>query len=370
MDLSASGAARIGSAATPSRSRAAFASASNRLARARPCAAARRSSAPSSPGRPARPRAPPAWPPGSARPSRSAGAALAAARARRPASVSKIDSRAFASRRWRWKPSAKRCASSRIRCRSCRPGEWRVEHDRVGAAGHEDLLVALGERDHRHARQVEGLHRRERRRQLALAAVDHDEVRRRGERLVVLLVGDVAQPGEPARDHLRHRREVVLARRAPARRTCGSAPSSAPRPGRRPSSRPATPPWMFEMSKHSIRIGRLSRLSASRSSSSASTRRSRLRSATDGLRARAPARAFSVASSCEPPLLAALGDAHLDPRAAPLGEELLRARRCPRRRAGRRSAAARSAPSRSTRGRTPRGSWSESCPSTFSRWKP
>ena len=31
------------------------------------------------------------------------------------------------SRRWRWKPSAKRCASSRTRCRSCRPGESRGE---------------------------------------------------------------------------------------------------------------------------------------------------------------------------------------------------------------------------------------------------
>ena len=37
-------------------------------------------------------------------------------------------------------------------------------------------------------------------------------------------------------------------------------------------------PWMFEMSKHSIRSGRLSRLTHSRSSSSASMRRRRLRS--------------------------------------------------------------------------------------------
>ena len=56
--------------------------------------------------------------------------------------------------------------------------------------------------------------------------------------------------------------------------------------------------WMFEMSKHSIRIGRLSRLSASRSSSSASI-------APQPLAARAPptsdssaSRAFCVASSC------------------------------------------------------------------------
>ena len=75
------------------------------------------------------------------------------------------------------------------------------------------------------------------------------------------------------------------------------------------------------MSKHSIRIGRLSRLSASRSSSSASTRRSRLRSASATSDSSA-SRAFWSASSCEAALLAALGRPHLDARAAPLGEEL------------------------------------------------
>ena len=84
------------------------------------------------------------------------------------------------------------------------------EDDRLRASRHEDLLLPLRERDHRDARQVERLHRGERRRELALAAVDHDEVRRRRERLVVLVGGHArGEPREAPRDHLPHRREVV-----------------------------------------------------------------------------------------------------------------------------------------------------------------
>src|SRR5207302_8503918 len=49
------------------------------------------------------------------------------------------------------------------------------EHDRLGPAGDEDLLDALRERNDCDARQIVRLHRFERRRQLALAAVDDDE---------------------------------------------------------------------------------------------------------------------------------------------------------------------------------------------------
>ena len=66
------------------------------------------------------------------------------------------------------------------------PGRVIRQQDRLRPAGNEDLLDPLGERDHRHPRQVELAHRGQRRRELALAAVDHDEVRRRGERLVVV----------------------------------------------------------------------------------------------------------------------------------------------------------------------------------------
>ena len=90
-------------------------------------------------------------------------------------------------------------------------GAVRVEQDRVGLLRDEDLLHPLRQRDHRHARQLVRLHRRQRRRELPLAAVDDDEVRRGREALVVLVLRARAQPGEAARDDLGHRREVVLA---------------------------------------------------------------------------------------------------------------------------------------------------------------
>ena len=82
---------------------------------------------------------------------------------------------------------------------------------------------------------------------------------------------------------------------------------------------------MLEMSKHSIRMGSDSRLSASRSSSSASTRRSRRSSVCCASPASATW-AFSVGELLEPTLLSAFRRAHLDPRAALPGEELLERR--------------------------------------------
>ena len=175
-----------------------------------PCAAGRRSSGRFARGSRARPPVPPGSRRETARPSRSAAAAPAAAPGRRPA----------ACRRSTRAPS-RRGAGGGSRARSGAPRRGRAaagaapasrgRADRVGLARDEDLLLALGQRDHGHARQVVGLHRRERRRQLALAAVDHDQVRRRRERLVVVLGrGAVLQPREAARDDLRERGEVVL----------------------------------------------------------------------------------------------------------------------------------------------------------------
>ena len=93
------------------------------------------------------------------------------------------------------------------------PGVVTVEQDRLRPTRHEHLLLPLRQRDHGDPRQPRRrLHRLEGRRQLPLAAVDHDEVRDGREALVVPPgVARVAQAREAAGDHLPHRREVVLA---------------------------------------------------------------------------------------------------------------------------------------------------------------
>ena len=92
--------------------------------RGRPCAAARRSARAVFAGSSGRPRAPPASRRGTARPSRSGASARAGGRPDARAACRRSTPRA-ASRRCRWNSSAKRCASSRIRCRSWSAGEWR-----------------------------------------------------------------------------------------------------------------------------------------------------------------------------------------------------------------------------------------------------
>ena len=89
-----------------------------------------------------------------------------------------------------------------------------VEHERRAAAGQEDLLDPLGQRDDRDAALAKAVQRAEAGRQLTLAAVDHDQVRQRGEARVVggVVRGDVrlALPlGEAPAQHLGHRGEVV-----------------------------------------------------------------------------------------------------------------------------------------------------------------
>ena len=96
------------------------------------------------------------------------------------------------------------------------PRRVRIEHHRLRAPGQEHLLDPLRERDHRHPRQVEGLHRGERGGELPLPAVHDDEVGRGREGLVPLVArAVVGEPSEPPRDDLRHRREVVLPVQAP-----------------------------------------------------------------------------------------------------------------------------------------------------------
>ena len=87
-----------------------------------------------------------------------------------------------------------------------------IEPDRLRSTGHEDLLLALGERNDGDAREVvRRVDRLERGRQLAFAAVDHDEVWDRREALVVPLGRRrIPEPRESAGHDLRHRGEVVL----------------------------------------------------------------------------------------------------------------------------------------------------------------
>ena len=127
-----------------------------------------------------------------------------------PGRSSRIDPNAFVSRRWRWKPTAKRCASSRSRCRSCSPGLDGSSRDR-SAGPDEDLLHPLRQRDHRHARQVELLHRRQRRGQLALPRRPRRGSAPREALVVVLRHRGSREAAKRREDHLGHRREVVLA---------------------------------------------------------------------------------------------------------------------------------------------------------------
>ena len=128
-----------------------------------------------------------------------------------------IDSVIALSRRIRWWVIAKRCASSRTRWSSCSSGVSCGSRSGCAHAGHEDLLDPLGERDDGDAAVAEALRRASRPAdELARAAVDHDQVRQRGERRVA--VGVVGRAlvlplplRVPAREHLVHRGEVVVA---------------------------------------------------------------------------------------------------------------------------------------------------------------
>ena len=53
-----------------------------------------------------------------------------------------------------------------------------AEDDRVGAAGHVDLFLALGQRDHGRRVDLQRLERRQSRAELAFAAVDQEDIRK------------------------------------------------------------------------------------------------------------------------------------------------------------------------------------------------
>ena len=230
-----------------------------------------------------------ASPRGAARASRSAPISARLRAGPTPGSASRIDSFARASRRVRWKPSAKRCASSLIRWRSWRPAEPRSSTTGSGPPGDEHLLLALRERDHGHPRQVVA-------RASPRAPPTAGPCRRRRRRGWARPRSPRRSPSAVAERRRAKRRDTtspIIAKSScpPAadRRTCGSGPSSATASSKTTIEPTGDSSWMFEMSKHSMRIGRLSRLSASRSSSSASIRRTRLRSAASS--------SFSSASS-------------------------------------------------------------------------
>ena len=321
--------------------------------RGRLCAAARRSGAPSSPARPGTP---------------SSSSALAASRrsaepkcwssARRrtgptPSSWSNIDSRARASRRWRWKRDREAVRLVADPLQELQAGGVLRQHDRLRPARDEDLLDPLRERDHRDARQVVALHRRERRRELALAAVDHDEVRRRAERLVPLL-GRRPAASRPKR---RETTSAIAAKsswpswRVDAELAVVRLLRDA-RPRTRPSSRRSPGPGCSRCrstrSGSAAPPGSASRAAprAPRRGAAASTRRrtSRTRAPARRSAARAPAAAASRRARARAPRPAS--------RAARTGTR--RAPPCRPARAARGSAAGSTAPSRSTRGRTAR----------------
>src|SRR4029453_14137048 len=89
-----------------------------------------------------------------------------------------------------------------------------LEHDRFAPTGHEYLLDSLGQANHRDAPLGERLERPKPGRELALATVDHDQNRQRGEapggvRLVRRDVGLLhIAPEAPAEDLL-HRGEII-----------------------------------------------------------------------------------------------------------------------------------------------------------------
>src|SRR5688572_804578 len=91
------------------------------------------------------------------------------------------------------------------------PGRRALEHDRPPLPGNEHMLLPLGERDDRDARQLVLVDGAERGRQLPFPPVDDDEIRDAAERLVpVRGARRHARAREPARQHLRQGRVVVL----------------------------------------------------------------------------------------------------------------------------------------------------------------
>ena len=125
-----------------------------------------------------------------------------------------IDSVIALSRRLRWWVIANRCASSRTRWSSCSSGVSCGSTIGVGSPGVNTSSIRFASETTATPRSRKPGQRLQPRGELALAAVDHDQVRQRGERrvalgvvrraLVLLLPLRVA-----ARQDLRHRRVII-----------------------------------------------------------------------------------------------------------------------------------------------------------------
>ena len=94
-----------------------------------------------------------------------------------PGTASSSDRRSRVERCCRWKVTAKRCASSRMRCSSRSAGPCGSMRDRQIAVAHEHQLLLLREADRDQVREPDLLERLVGRVQLSLAAVDHDQIR-------------------------------------------------------------------------------------------------------------------------------------------------------------------------------------------------
>ena len=92
---------------------------------------------------------------------------------------SSSDRRSRIVRAWRWKVTAKRCASSRMRWISSSAGLVGRERDRIVAIAREEQLFLLRDADRDEVRQPELLERGVGGRQLSLAAVDQDQIGKR-----------------------------------------------------------------------------------------------------------------------------------------------------------------------------------------------
>ena len=91
------------------------------------------------------------------------------------------------SRSCRWYVMAKRCASSRTRCSRYSASDWRGMRIGSALAGDEDLLELLGQRRHRDlVVETEVFEHAHGDAELALAAVDEQQLRRVGELLALL----------------------------------------------------------------------------------------------------------------------------------------------------------------------------------------
>ena len=237
-----------------------------------------------------------------------------------PPISSSSDRRSRVLRCCRWNVTAKRCASSRMRWIRRSAGLSVASAIAILAIAREEQLLLLGDPDRDERSEPELLERLVGRRELALAAVDQHEIRKRPARLEKLAVApqdDFVHRGEVVQDHCARgsalarcgcaarglaarggRRRCRIGVRAQLsmhrhRRILQEAPLTPSAERRAPSADPwirnfrysdrfirpssqttidatVSAPWIVEMSKHSIRRGTAGSASTARRVSSAS----------------------------------------------------------------------------------------------------